>query len=41
MANDMMFKGANVAGTDDVEFMRYRTADEDVNFSKKYIHQSR
>ena len=42
MANDMMFKGANVAGTDDVEFMRYRKADEDVIFSKDiYINQDK
>jgi hypothetical protein len=34
MANDMIFKGANVAGDNDVEFMRYRKADENVNFSK-------
>ena len=34
MSYDMVFKGANVAGTGTVEYMRYRKADEDVNFSK-------
>jgi len=37
---DMVFKGANVAGTATVEYMRYRKEDEDVNFSKDiYVNQ--
>ena len=40
MSCDMVFKGANVAGTASVEYMRYRKADEDVIFSKDiYVNQ--
>ena len=40
MSYDMVFKGANVAGTGTVEYMRYRKADEDVIFSKDiYVNQ--
>ena len=40
MSYDMVFKGANVAGTGTVEYMRYRKEDEDVNFSKDiYVNQ--
>ena len=39
---DMVFQGSNTTDDGSVEYMRYRKADEDVNFSKdRYIHQSR
>ena len=41
MANDMIFKGANVAGTGTVEYMRYRKANKDAIFFKRHICQSR
>ena len=39
---DMVFQGSNTTDDGSVEYMRYRKADEDVNFSKDvYINQGR
>ena len=38
---DMVFQGSNTTDDGSVEYMRYRKADEDVNFVKRYICQSR
>ena len=39
---DMVFQGSNTTDDGSVEYMRYRKADEDVNFSKDiYVNQDK